>query len=121
VAWSKPSDQLVARFERSLPDASGVERRQMFGMPCAFANGNMFVGLFEERLMVRLDEPARGELSAAGGEQFAPMGRPMREYVVVPAGVVADETALAGWVDRAFRFASSLPAKAPKPKKAKRA
>ena len=52
-AWKKVPAELARRFEAALPEAEGVERRQMFGCPCAFVNGNMFAGLHEDRLILR--------------------------------------------------------------------
>ncbi len=90
----------------------------MFGYPCCFANGNMFMGLHEQRFILRLPPGQHAELLAAGGSQFEPVaGRPMRGYAALPAAVVADRDALKAWVDRAFTHALSLP---PKEKKAPR-
>jgi TfoX/Sxy family transcriptional regulator of competence genes len=108
-----------ARFDAALPEAAGVEPRKMFGMPCAFVNGNMFAGLFEESVMVRLDDAGRSEVEEAGGSQFAPMGTAMKEYVALSGPQAADDEDLAGWIDRAFGFASTLPPKQPKPRKKK--
>ena len=49
---------------------------------------------------------------------FAPGGRPMREYVVLPSDVIADKRKLGAWLKRAITYVETLPAK--KPKKAKR-
>lgn len=117
VAFAKPSPELTARFQAVVPDAPGVQRKQMFGMPAAFVNGNMFAGLFEENLLVRLDEAGRAELEAAGGSEFAPMGRPMKEYRTVPPALVADDAAVTRWIERALAFASAMPLKQPKPGK----
>jgi len=90
----------------------------MFGYPAAFANGNMATGLHQDDWMVRLDEAGRAALVAKGGRPFEPMpGRPMREYVVIPASLQRDRRALVLWVKRAFDYTSALPPK----KKAKAA
>lgn len=116
VAFAKPSPELTARFQAIVPDAPGVERKQMFGMPAAFVNGNMFAGLFEENMLVRLDEAGRAELEAAGGTEFAPMGRPMKEYRTVPPAQISDDAAVSAWIERALAFASAMPPKQPKAK-----
>ena len=59
--WEKPSDELIEKFYASLPDDNGVERKKMFGLPCAFVNGNMAVGMFAQSIMVRLNEKERVE------------------------------------------------------------
>jgi len=50
---------------------------------------------------------------------FEPMkGRPMREYVLVPAALHADARALRGWITRALEFTAGMPAKKPAKKSA---
>ena len=46
-----------------------------------------------------------------GAAPFEPMGRPMKEYVVVPASVVATPKALRECIERGHRYALTLPAK----------
>ena len=112
-AWAKSPPELVSAFDRALAGLPGAERRQMFGYACAFVGGNMFTGLFAAGWFVRLAEPDRARLLALDGASiFSPMpGRPMREYVVLPASVVADVDALQPWLDAALDHAGSLPAK----------
>ena len=87
----------------------------MFGYPAAFRNGNMFAGLFQDSMILRLGEADRLALSKRGGRPFEPMpGRPMREYVVVPAKVVGDPAELQTLIEKSAAFAASLK---PKPKK----
>ncbi len=45
--WKKSSPALIAYFDKALPDDPRVERRQMFGYPCAFVNGQLFTGLHQ--------------------------------------------------------------------------
>lgn len=119
--WAKSSPALVALFDRVVPAAAAVERRQMFGYPCAFVNGNMFAGLQEERLILRLGERDRAAfLALEGAAGFAPMGRPMREYVVAPGAILEDERALAAWMKRALAHARALPRKRARPRPPRR-
>jgi TfoX/Sxy family transcriptional regulator of competence genes len=112
-----PSPALVKLFGGLLPPTGG-ERRNMFGCPCGFLGGNMFMGLFEDRLFLRLAEHDREELLAVeGAEPFDPMGgRPMREYVLVPAAWLEgdDDERLHSWTLKAARYGKSLPPKARK-------
>ena len=120
--FAKPPPELVELFDELVSELPAT-RRTMFGCPCGFRNGHMFCGLFEQRLFVRLSEADRALLLAQeGAEPFDPMGgRPMREYVVVPHGMLDEPRELASWLSRALRFAESLPARAAKrPRKAKR-
>jgi hypothetical protein len=117
MAKSPPA--LVEAFDGALPDDPRVQRRPMFGYPVAWVGGNMFVGLFADQLWVRVPPDARAEL---GGTSLEPMpGRPMRDYTIVPPALIADPTALRGWVSRALNFTASLPPKEKKPAKPKKA
>lgn len=115
MAWVKSSPALIALFDGAVPDRPGVERRQMFGYPAAFANGQLFMGLHEQRFLLRLPDTARSELLAIGATAFEPMpGRSMREYVVLPATVVDDAALLKEWVGQALAHVTAMP---PKPAK----
>lgn len=114
--WRKSPPELVALFDAVLPEGAGIERRQMFGYPCAFVNGNMFTGLHQENMIVRLSEADREAfLQQPGASLFKPFGASskmvMREYVSVPADMLADREAVAAWVMRAVDYTSSLPPK----------
>jgi TfoX/Sxy family transcriptional regulator of competence genes len=119
VKLPKASPGIVELFGDAVPvDAAGVQRRQMFGYPAAFVNGNLFMSVYGDDVVLRLGEPDRDVLAGLGGQGFEPMpGRPMPGYLLVPSSVRDDRTALAEWVDRALRFAAALP---PKVAKAKR-
>ena len=112
ATWKKAPPELVKAFEDAIATVPGAQPRKMFGYPAAFVNGQMFTGVFQDRLFVRLPESGRAELERLGGKPFEPMpGRPMREYAEVPFGVLRSKTALADWIRRAFDYASALPAK----------
>ena len=115
--WRKSPDDLIALFYAALPDDPCVERRKMFGYPCAFVAGNLFTGLHQENVIVRLAEKDRlTAIAKQGTRSFEPMtGRPMREYIVLPEAVLADRGELAAWLHRGLSYAASLPPKAKKP------
>jgi TfoX/Sxy family transcriptional regulator of competence genes len=106
-----PAD-LIAIFNAVLPVDHRVEPRKMFGYPCCFTGGHMFMGLFEDHMMLRLSPENRAELIAKGGAIFEPSpGHPMKEYVVVPPSVLENQNALRDWVARSFSYGVSLPPK----------
>jgi hypothetical protein len=111
----RPSPASVARYRASLVAQPAAVERTMFGCPCAFVGGNMTAGLYGDDWFVRLPADERAELLATDGARpFEPMpGRPMREYVVLPPSIVADDEALATWLSRAVAFAMTLPPKEP--------
>jgi TfoX/Sxy family transcriptional regulator of competence genes len=109
--WRPASERWVAAFAAA---SKGLgEPRKMFGYPAAFVNGNMFAGLHEAGLVMRLPDAEREQLLGLdGASRFEPMpGRVMREYVVAPDALADEPRAVRTWLTKAFRYASSLPAK----------
>jgi len=115
----KASDAAKARFTSVVPDDPRVVVKPMFGNLGAFVNGNMFAGLFGDRIGVRvLDESARAELAAVDGAgPFGPDDRPMGGYVSVPVAWDDEPDRIAEQVARAFEEVAALPPKAPKERK----
>ena len=124
MAWQKSPPELIEFFDKVTAGLPG-QRKSMFGYPVYFAdNSQMFVGLFEDSLWVRVSEADRAELLATvpGAALFEPMaGRPMREYVVLPPAVLRDEAVFERWLQRALEYTRSLPVKEAKPRKPKKA
>src|SRR5579864_6625021 len=114
MAWKKSPEWLVAAFPALLPDDPRVEPRKMFGYPCAFAGGNMFIGLHQDSLILRLPEGERERfLDQYRTHVFAPFpDRPMREYAVVPHALIKKPAELAPWIARSLAYAASIPPKA---------
>jgi TfoX/Sxy family transcriptional regulator of competence genes len=122
MKWRKSPDALVQAFDHCLPIVAGVQRKAMFGYPCAFLNGHLFCGLHQDSIIVRLPEARRDALVAEGASVFEPMpGQAMREYVLAPAEIVADRERLRALLGEALSHASSLAQKPKKPSAAKRA
>lgn len=121
MAWAKSPSSLVDLFAACLPEWPGLERRQMFGYPAAFVNGNMFAGLFQDRAMARLPPRSRAALEAAyGAKPFEPIpGRPMKAYLELPADVLDDEGQFADLLAEAFVFTSAMAPKIKAPRKVK--
>ena len=65
----------------------GVTRGSMFGMPCLKTGRKVLAGVWGDAMNFKLPPDALAEaLALPGAEQFDPgMGRPMKEWVVVPA------------------------------------
>lgn len=106
------SPAVVAAYEAALPDDPRVERKKMFGMPCAFVNRQMFFGTFEGTVVARIG-PARVQERAGkdGLVVFTPMvDRAWRDYVQVDATANAD--LLKGLATEALAWTAKLPAKA---------
>jgi TfoX/Sxy family transcriptional regulator of competence genes len=114
-AIPKPDEEAKAYFESVVPDHPDVRLRPMFGNVSAFVSGNMFMGLYGADVFLRLSDADREALTAKGGRPFEPMpGRPMREYVVLPAEWRNDRAKVRKWAGRSLEWAGGLPPKKPK-------
>lgn len=87
MTWEKLVENVTARHP--------VREAKMFGMPCLKReNGKVVAGHWKDGgLTVKLtDEAERAQaLALPGAEAFDPgMGRPMREWVLVPASQSAE-------------------------------
>jgi TfoX/Sxy family transcriptional regulator of competence genes len=117
MAWTKSPQSLIDLFDKSVPAGDGISRRQMFGYPAAFANGNLFIGLHQNDFIMRLSENDRARFSAEYGERtFEPMkGRPMREYVRLPEELLAVARKRTSWIKRSLRYAEAIAPKSKSP------
>jgi TfoX/Sxy family transcriptional regulator of competence genes len=116
MAWTKPSAELTALLDEALAPFD-CQKKIMFGMPAFFVHGQMFAGLHQDSVILRLASPDRAELlsSWSAAAQFEPMpGRPMREYVALPESLYRDQQAFRAWLERSREYARSLPPKEPK-------
>jgi TfoX/Sxy family transcriptional regulator of competence genes len=113
MEWKKSPPALIAAFEKAAPKDPRAVRRPMFGYPALFVNGNMFAGTFQDKVVVRLADADRARLlEEKGAAPFEPMpGRAMKEYVVLPRGLVARPASLRSWIERGLAYALTLPPK----------
>jgi TfoX/Sxy family transcriptional regulator of competence genes len=120
--WHPASEALVRTFHDVMEALPQAESRKVFGYPAAFTNGQMFAGLHQDNMILRLPDEDRARfLQLKGAHAFEPMpGRPMREYVVVPKTMMKTGDELQAWLEKAFTYANTLPPKAPKAKRPSR-
>ena len=110
--WIKPDLALIGLYEEIASQLAGIEKRKMFGCPCAFVNGNMFFGVFQDQLFLRMGEKEKQELNAAFPvEPFSPMGRMMKGYVLIPMDLRSDPARLLNLVQESLIPARALPPK----------
>src|SRR5437867_10735310 len=84
-----------------------VARAKMFGMPVVKVNGNAFMGYFKDSMTFKLTGNAHADaLKLRGARLFDPsnMGRPMKEWVQVPATHASKWKQLA---QRALKYVST--------------
>lgn len=121
MAWVKIPQEHHPLFHAALPKDRRVSTLNMFGGVAAKVNGQMFGGLFARSAIVKLS-PADQEAALAldGAQYFDPMGngRIMRDTVHLPDSIMDEPDELRGWLQRAFDYTVTLPAKKPPAKKA---
>ena len=109
--WRRSPAELVRRFDSALPTGPNIERRQMFGYPCGFVNGNMFAGLHEDRLVVRAPKEAERYPCVI-------LGRTLKQYALLENANDLSDESLGDWINRGYQFAKKL-ARSPKKVKSK--
>ena len=90
------------------------EYRKMFGYPAYFINGNMFAGVFGDKLFLRLSDADIALISKVCKDvsAFEPMrGRPMKGYVFLPKIVYSEDVFFDEWLKKSIEYVSSLPPK----------
>src|SRR5919198_1404600 len=105
MKFEKADMELVKLFDKIAPGPeAAVEKRQMFGYPCCFVNGNLFMGLHNNNMILRLSEKDRADFAKLGAKPFEPMpGRIMKEYVIVPKDILKSR-GLKVWIDRSLAY-----------------
>jgi TfoX/Sxy family transcriptional regulator of competence genes len=122
MKWEKCSvdmSDVLAEAMNALP----AQRRIMFGCPAYFVNGNMFTGVHQSNIILRLTQDDRRLMKNDYDEAvpFEPFpGRPMKEYVIVPSVVYDNLQVFRSWLDRSFKYAAALPPKQAKSKSVKK-
>jgi len=122
VAWKKVNEQMCEILDEALAPYD-CEKRKMFGCPAYFINNNMFAGVHQDIIILRLSEQDRAEIRKEHDEigPFEPFeGRPMKEYVGFPEPLASDADIFAPWVKRSFEWAVTLPPREKKKKKPKK-
>ena len=105
-------ERLADRVRAALDGQDGLGERKMFGGLAFMLNGNMCCGVVKNDLMIRVGPDAYDDaLSQPGARPMDFTSRPMRGMVYVSQKSMADDNALATWVERGAAFAMSLPAK----------
>jgi len=105
-------EKLAARARTHLGKRPGLVEKKMFGGIAFLLKGNMCCGVHRDSLIVRLD-PAdtSSALSEPHTRVFDLTGRPMKGWILVDPAGLSTAAQLGKWIDRASRYAGSLPAK----------
>ena len=106
------SEAFADRIRAVVGDDPGVDERKMFGGIAFLIDGNMFVGIADDELMVRVGPDSWKEaLAHPHAREMDFTGKPMRGYVFVDAAGIAEDDDLRAWVERGLAFAGTLPPK----------
>ena len=119
MQWEKPSPELTNLLAETM-GSFDAQKKSMFGSTCYFAGGNMFTGVHESHIFLRLSERDRLEMKELYRDTmpFEPIrGRPMREYVSLSPRLYRNSGAFGPWIERSMEYVRSLPPKAAKAKK----
>ena len=116
--WKPAPAALTERFTAALDQVPDTEPRKMFGYLAGFTHGNLFAGLYQNSVILRLPEDERAKLVRdCGAKPFEPMpGRVMRDYVQLPGDAALETKTFRSWLAAAQAYASTLP---PKKKKSR--
>ena len=89
-----------------LTQTKGVTASHMFGKPCLKTNGKAFVGQHQKTVVFKLDSLQHEKASSVKGAKLrdpSGKGRPMKEWVAIPASENKDFNAFA---KAAFEYVS---------------
>jgi TfoX/Sxy family transcriptional regulator of competence genes len=106
-------EKLAARIRELADGVPSLTEKKMFGGVAFLVGGNMAVSASGQGgLLVRVDPDDSAMLTAEPGVEVAVMrGRAMPGWLRVAADRVTTHSALKSWVDRAVRYAATLPPK----------
>ncbi|HJU37719.1 MAG TPA: TfoX/Sxy family protein [Gaiellaceae bacterium] len=106
-------EDLAVRIRTLVGDRADLTEQKMFGGLAFLIGGNMAIAASGQGgILVRVDADQSAELVATTpAEPMEMRGRQMAGWLRVDAADVADDAALAEWVERGTTYAASLPAK----------
>lgn len=111
------TDDLLDRVRAEMP-RRGVREQKMFGGVCFMLDGNMVAGVSPRALLLRVGKEGHAAALARGSAKSLMAAREMKGYVVVDPAALEGRANLRSWLDLAFTYVRTLPAKAA-PKAAK--
>jgi hypothetical protein len=117
MQWTKPDPGTVERFHAALPDDLSIERKKMFGYPAAFVNGNYFIGMHGDGMVVRLPGDLRAAIpELADAPIFDPRetGKGMKDWYELPASITGNQERLAEVIATLLPGVATLPPKGKK-------
>ena len=103
---------LAERIRKQLGRRPGMIEKSMFGGIGFLMHGNLCCGVYRNEMIVRIKpETTADAVRARYVRIFNITGRPMKGWVLVAAGGVATDEALAKWVHTGLSYTATLPRK----------
>ncbi|WP_394834193.1 TfoX/Sxy family protein [Pendulispora rubella] len=115
--------KLFEDLTRAADSLSDLGHKKMFGCDALFVGGAIFAMVWKEGLIgVKLpdEEAFQKAMALSGARPWAPGGKAMSHWVLLPETVSGDSKRLKAWVARAHTLVSrgnAKPKKVTKPKK----
>jgi TfoX/Sxy family transcriptional regulator of competence genes len=106
-------DDLAARIRALVGDRPDLTKKKMFGGLAFLIGGNMAIAASGQGgILVRVDPEESDALVATTPAELMEMrGRTIAGWLRIDTAAVADDNALAEWVERGVGYAASLPPK----------
>lgn len=106
---------LLERARKHLAGTAELEEKRMFGGIAFMVRGNMACGLMSDGgFMVRVHPDRTEETVGPHAKVMVQGGREMRGFILVDPGGVAEDDALADWIDLSLAHSATLPTKTAK-------
>jgi len=122
MKWEKAPEELKATLAKAVEEIE-CQKKLMFGYPAYFINGNMFAGLFQSSVFLRLSgdtvENLRKRYPSLTALEPMP-GRPMKDYIVLPETLYRDMDAFQKASRDAAEYTRTIAPKKPAKKKTTR-
>lgn len=102
-------EHLVAQ----LPVSGDLSFKDMFGGVCVYTQGRPFATFAGDTLALKLPEAAQAEVRAegAGDPNYEPEAPGGKQYITLPASLMAHEDKLLYWIEDSLRYVQSMPPK----------
>lgn len=104
--------EIAQRIADILAETPGITSKQMFGGICFLLNGNMLLGVEQDRIMVRIGKERYDELLALDeASEMTFTKKPMKGFLYIDETGFQLDADLEAWIDRCIDFVSTLPKK----------
>jgi len=119
MQWKKPSEKAFNFLKKNLKNVD-CQMKKMFGHLTYFIRNNMFIGVHEDAIFLRLSLADKEKVLAKYSiiKPFEPMpGRIMKEYVVIPEHIYNNKKIFLELLRKSIDYVSSLSSKGKRKKK----